>query len=285
MDTFTRSLVDSGFARMVASALLDATQNCEAVTSHDLAESIGFLDSVDAEVEQSIKDRPVVKKTGIAREPERVREGLVLERTSLLSTLVGLGSFDDLVSDDNGNPVKFTSRIGLNGGFARVGDVPPKTEKKEGEKKGKNPDAWKKVPAAFVERMKRLLPGLTESGKTVNRDELVIAMKQDAGIDSDKFLREGLFDKWRLWASLTREGNPELQDESHRPLYVSTQGRTGGLKRAVYESAVSVPETAETSELSSEETEVSSETAESDEETAETGEEVSQGSSEEIVNV
>jgi hypothetical protein len=233
---------------MVAGVLLDKTQNCEAVTSHDLAESIGFLESVDAEVEQSIKDRPVVKKTGLIREPEKVREGLVLERTSLLSTLVGLGAFDGLVSDENGNPVSFTSRIGIHGGFARVGDLPPKTEKKEGEKKGKNPDAWKKVPAEFVASMKRNLERLFATNKSVDRDALVLAMKEEAGINTDKFLREGLYDKWRVWASLTRESNPALRDSKDRPIYISKQGRTGGFVIATYpeETPVVAETTAET---------------------------------------
>lgn len=235
MDTFTRSLVDAGFARLVASALYDSTQNCESVTSAELAESIGFLDSVDSAVAESLKLRPTIKsKNDLPRDPVAVRKGIVLERTSLLSTLVGLGAFDGLVSDDNGNPVSFCSRIGIYGGFARVGDVPPKTEKKEGEKKGKNPDAWKAVPAAFVERMKRLLGYMTTGENHVTRDNLVVAMMKDAGRDPMEFIQSGDYQRWANWISITREGNPALQDERGRPLYDTLQGRTGGLKRAEY---------------------------------------------------
>lgn len=234
MDTFTRSLVDVSFARQVASVLYDSTQNSEAVTASDLAESIGFLDSVDAAVERSLKDRPVVKSTGKDRDPKVVREGIVLERTGLLSTLIGLGAFDGLVSDENGNPVSFCSRIGINGGFARVGDVPVKTEKKEGEKKGKNPDAWKAVPPAFVERMKRMLETLTADSKSITRDNLVVAMMEDAKREAKEFLQSGDYHRWGNWISLTREGNPALRDEKGRLMYDTLQGRTGGLKRASY---------------------------------------------------
>jgi len=233
MDTFTRSLVDVSFARQVASVLYDSTQNSEAVTASDLAESIGFLDSVDAAVERSLKDRPVVKSTGKDRDPKVVREGIVLERTGLLSTLVGLGAFDGLVSDENGNPVSFCSRIGIHGGFARVGDVPVK-EKKEGEKKGKNPDAWKAVPPAFVERMKRMLETLTADSKSITRDNLVVAMMEDAKREAKEFLQSGDYHRWGNWISLTREGNPALRDEKGRLMYDTLQGRTGGLKRASY---------------------------------------------------
>ena len=234
MDTFTRSLVDVGFARLVASALYDSTQNCESVTSAELAESIGFLDSVETAVDKSLAAHPIVKSTGKARERETVRDGIVLERKGLLSTLVGLGAFDGLVTDDNGNPVSFCSRIGIYGGFARVGDVPPKTEKKEGEKRGKNPDAWKAVPPVFVERMKRLLETLTASENHVTCDNLVVAMMKDAGRDPMEFIQSGDYKRWSAWVSLTREGNPALQDEKGRPLYDTLQGRTGGLKRAEY---------------------------------------------------
>ena len=234
MDTFTRSLVDAGFARMVATVLLDSTQDCEAVTGAELADKIGFLDSVDSAVAESLKARPTIKSTGKDRDPEVVREGIVLERTSLLSTLVGLGAFDGLVSDNNGNPVSFTSRIGINGGFARVGDVPPKTEKKEGEKKGKNPDAWKRVPSAFVERMERLLEKLTTDGKSVTSDNLVVAIMEDAGREPKEFLKSGDYHRWQSWATDTREGNPKFRDAQNRPLYKTKQGRVGGLERASY---------------------------------------------------
>lgn len=235
MDTFTRSLVDVSFARQVASVLYDSTQNSEAVTASELAESIGFLDSVDAAVERSLKDRPTIKsKNDLPRDPVAVRKGIVLERTGLLSTLIGLGAFDGLVSDENGNPVSFCSRIGINGGFARVGDVPVKTEKKEGEKKGKNPDAWKAVPPAFVERMKRMLETLTADSKSITRDNLVVAMMEDAKREAKEFLQSGDYHRWGNWISLTREGNPALRDEKGRLMYDTLQGRTGGLKRASY---------------------------------------------------
>lgn len=235
MDTFTRAMVDSDFARQVASVLYDSTRNSESVTSAELARSIGFLDSIENAVEQSLKLRPTIKsKNDLPRDPDAVRKGIVLERTGLLSTLVGLGAFDGLVSDDNGNPVSFTSRIGIHGGFARVGDVAPKTEKKEGEKKGKNPDAWKRVPAAFVGRMKNLLETMTANGAVVTRDELVVALMQDAGREGTEFIKSGDYARWLSWVSDTRESNPALQDDKHRPLYVSNQGRTGGMKRAKY---------------------------------------------------
>ena len=246
MDTFNRSIVDSAFARMVAGVLLDSTQNSGSITSAELAGSIGFLDSVEAAVDESLAAHPIVKSTGKARERETVRDGIVLERKGLLSLFVGLGAFDGLLMDDNGNPVSFTSRIGINGGFARVGDLPLKTEKKEGEKKGKNPDAWKRVPPAFVERMKRLIETMTANGTVVTREELVVALMQDAGREGTEFIKSGDYTRWQGWIADTREGNPALQDDKHRPLYISNQGRTGGMKRAEYPVEVAPTVSAET---------------------------------------
>lgn len=237
---FDKNIFNSDVCRTIACVLADSTAGNKALTAEEAVTLIGFMEGVDDEVKASLQKRSHILKGGkeIPRSYDTVLNGLRMKRVGLFSTALSLGAFDGLVNDDSGNPIEFQSLLGVNGGVCRTDYVrPKKAPGTPGEPRVKNPDAWRKVvkddPSFATDLKKALETLLAKSDHVVLLEVLKEIGLRIRGMGAEKILE--VHGKWQNWVRVTIEQNPDFKDSEGHRLYVTSQGRSGGFRKATPE--------------------------------------------------